>query len=97
MQGLEWNNALAVAAIFGSLIMAAGADAADPNNGGQIARRWCAPCHVVAGDQQGTTGGAPPFASIARKPGFDTGQLALFLLDPHPKMPNMSLTRIEAR
>jgi hypothetical protein len=83
MQGLEWNNALAVAAIFGSLIMAAGADAA--------------PCHVVAGDQQGTTGGAPPFASIARKPGFDTGQLALFLLDPHPKMPNMSLTRIEAR
>src|ERR1700749_3454486 len=72
------------------------AGAADAYNGGQIARRWCEPCHVVAGDQQGTTGEAPPFASIAKRPGFDTGQLAMFLLDPHPKMPNMSLTRIEA-
>ena len=44
----------------------------------------------------GTTGEAPPFASIAKKPGFDAGQIAVFLLDPHPKMPNMSLTRNEA-
>jgi hypothetical protein len=35
-------------------------------------------------------------ASIGKKPGFDAGQVAMFLLDPHPKMPNMSLTRIEA-
>jgi hypothetical protein len=27
---------------------------------------------------------------------YDAGQVAMFLLDPHPKMPNMSLTRIEA-
>jgi mono/diheme cytochrome c family protein len=83
-------------AILGSMMAAEAAAAADAYNGGQIARRWCEPCHVVAADQQGTTGEAPPFASIAKRPGFDPGQLALFLLDPHPKMPNMSLTRMEA-
>jgi mono/diheme cytochrome c family protein len=83
-------------AILAGVVMTEAAGAADAYNGGQIARRWCEPCHVVAGDQQGTTGEAQPFASIAKRPGFDTGQLAMFLLDPHPKMPNMSLTRLEA-
>jgi mono/diheme cytochrome c family protein len=72
------------------------ADAADAYNGGQIARRWCEPCHVVASDQRGVTGEAPPFETIARRPDFDQARLAFFLLDPHPKMPDMSLTRIEA-
>lgn len=70
--------------------------AADPRNGEQLARRWCEPCHVVAADQRGVTGEAPPFASIATRPGFDAGRIATFLLDPHPKMPDMSLTRTEA-
>src|SRR5215475_7767758 len=69
---------------------------ADAVNGEKLARRWCEPCHVVAADQRGTTGEAPPFATIAKKPGFDAGQIVVFLLDPHPKMPNMSLTRNEA-
>jgi mono/diheme cytochrome c family protein len=71
--------------VLAGVAMAQTAGAADAYNGGQIARRWCAPCHVVAGDQQGTTGEAPPFASIGKRPGFDTGQLAMFLLDPHPE------------
>jgi hypothetical protein len=70
--------------------------AADPRNGEQLARRWCEPCHVVAADQREVTGDAAPFASIATRPGFDAGRLAMFLLDPHPKMPDMSLTRVEA-
>jgi mono/diheme cytochrome c family protein len=70
--------------------------AADPRNGEQLARRWCEPCHVVAADQREVTGEAPPFASIAARPGFDARRIATFLLDPHPKMPDMSLTRIEA-
>ena len=82
--------------LLAGVAMADAARAADAYNGGQIAQRWCEPCHVVAGDQQGTTGEAPPFASIGKRPGFDTGQLTMFLLDPHPKMPDMSLTRIEA-
>lgn len=28
--------------------------------------------------------------------GFSAAQLTYFLLDPHPKMPNMALTRTEA-
>jgi cytochrome c2 len=70
--------------------------AADAHNGEQIARRWCEPCHVVAADQREVTGEAPPFASIARRPGFNAAGIATFLLDPHPKMPDMSLTRVEA-
>ena len=70
--------------------------AGDAYHGGQLARRWCAPCHVVAPDQQQVTGEAPPFATIANRPNFDQAWLALFLLDPHPKMPDMSLTRFEA-
>ena len=71
--------------------------AADANNGGRLAKRWCEACHVIAAVQQGaSTDAAPPFATIAAKPGFDAAAIALFLLDPHPKMPNMSLTRTEA-
>jgi mono/diheme cytochrome c family protein len=69
---------------------------ADPNNGERLARRWCAPCHVVASNQRVPTGEAPPFATIAAKPDFDAAKLAFFLLDPHPKMPDMSLSRTEA-
>ena len=69
--------------------------AADPDNGERLARRWCAPCHVVASDQRGPVGEAPPFKTIAAKPDFDAAKLAFFLMDPHPKMPNMQLSRTE--
>jgi mono/diheme cytochrome c family protein len=75
---------------------AASAAPADPAHGGTLARQWCASCHVVASDQRGTVTEAPPFATIARRPDFDSAKLALFLLDPHPKMPDMNLTRAEA-
>ena len=70
-----------------------GADAA---NGERLARRWCAPCHVVAPNQARVTGEAPPFATVAKRPDFDAAKLALFLLNPHPKMPDMGLSRTEA-
>ena len=70
--------------------------AADAGNGSRLARRWCAPCHVVAQDQQAPTGEAPPFATIASQPNFDAARVALFLLDPHPKMPDMGLSRAAA-
>jgi mono/diheme cytochrome c family protein len=72
------------------------ASAADPYHGQTLALRWCATCHVVASNQERPTGEAPPFAAIAKRPDFDANRLAYFLLDPHPKMPNMSLTRTEA-
>jgi mono/diheme cytochrome c family protein len=69
---------------------------ADPDDGEKLARRWCAACHLVASDQQRTTTDAPPFATIGRMPGFNREKLAFFLLDPHPRMPNMALSRSEA-
>jgi|SRR5215472_14205230 len=72
------------------------AKAADADHGQTLARRWCATCHVVAANQQRPTGEAPPFAVIAKRTDFEATRLTNFLLDPHPKMPNMSLTRTEA-
>ena len=69
--------------------------AADPDQGETLARRWCTGCHLVAADQPAATTEAPPFASIAKRPGFDPVKIAAFLLDPHPKMPNMELSRDE--
>jgi mono/diheme cytochrome c family protein len=70
--------------------------AADAKRGEQIARRWCADCHVVAPNERRPTSEAPPFATIANQRDFNAERLAFFLLSPHPKMPNMSLTRAEA-
>ena len=95
MKAIDLNSKL-----FGSCltiaIIAQPALAADALNGEKLARRWCEPCHVVAADQREVTGEPPPFASIAARPGFDAARIATFLLDPHPKMPDMSLTRNEA-
>lgn len=70
--------------------------AADPSNGERLARRWCATCHVVSTKQTGAVTEAPPFPTIAQRPDFSERTVAFFLLDPHPKMPDMSLTRAEA-
>jgi mono/diheme cytochrome c family protein len=73
------------------------ASAADPDNGQRLAHRWCEACHVVSSTQtRSATDQAPPFATIARMPNFNAAEIALFLLNPHPKMPDMNLTRTEA-
>jgi mono/diheme cytochrome c family protein len=70
--------------------------AADAANGERLAKRWCAACHVVASDQKSGNTQVAPFSAIAKEPGIDAAKLALYLLLPHPKMPDMSLTRSEA-
>jgi mono/diheme cytochrome c family protein len=70
---------------------------ADPAHGEQLAKRWCAACHVVAADQTRGADNVPGFASIAKMPGFNAENIAQFLMDPHPKMPDMQLTRDEAK
>jgi mono/diheme cytochrome c family protein len=92
---LKIYTSLAVLAI-GAIIDCGPVQAADASHGRALARRWCATCHVVAARQQRPTGEAPPFATIAKRRDFNSTRLTNFLLDPHPKMPNMSLTRTEA-
>ena len=76
--------------------LATGASAADAAKGKILAQRWCAACHVVASDQQRANGQAPPFSAVGKTPDLDASKLALFLLVPHPKMPDMGLSRAEA-
>jgi mono/diheme cytochrome c family protein len=67
--------------------------AADAGNGLRIAQRWCAECHLVTPNQARAKADVMPFASVA---GHKTAQeIAAFLTDPHPKMPNMGLSRNE--
>jgi mono/diheme cytochrome c family protein len=82
---------IVVAASLGSM-----ARAADADHGELVAKRWCAACHIVAAEQKQGADNVPSFASVARRPDFSAAKLAFFLLDPHPKMPNMALTRREA-
>jgi mono/diheme cytochrome c family protein len=81
---------------FVALTAATGALAADFRQGQTLAKRWCAACHIVAPDQTHGQDNVPPFATIARIPGFDVAAIARFLMNPHPKMPDMQLTRDEA-
>lgn len=79
-----------------AMLVASPSFAANAKNGGELAKQWCASCHVVSADQKMATAGPPPFASIAKRPGFNAKAVAFFLLNPHPPMPNFSLTRSEA-
>jgi mono/diheme cytochrome c family protein len=89
-----------ILALLGALclgtVAAGAAMAADAKNGERIAQRWCASCHLVSDGQRQASTDAAPFATIAKMSGFSPEKIAFFLLDPHPKMPSMSLTRREA-
>lgn len=83
--------------IFVAAVLAspgASAFAADAERGETIATRWCSACHVVSSDQKSASADVPSFADIALRR-TDRKKLANFLVDPHPKMPDMHLTRSE--
>jgi mono/diheme cytochrome c family protein len=68
---------------------------ADSQHGKDIAKRWCANCHVVESGQANAIDQAPPFSQIAKTPEFDQNKLSFLLLRPHPNMPSLSLDRAE--
>ena len=65
--------------------------------GGQLAERWCSTCHIVSVTQEQGTTEAPTFRSIAERSPEVIDALGAFLMDPHPPMPDLSLTREEIR
>ena len=69
----------------------------DADAGKALAEGWCASCHLVSPEQQTTTTEAPPFETIAQRTPDEIAALAAFLADPHPPMPQLSLTRQEIR
>lgn len=62
-------------------------------NGKAIAERWCASCHVVSASQARAQDSTPTFASIAKRGELTDEKLSGFLTNPHPPMPNLSLSR----
>ena len=98
LANLRWGLLLGIALGCGGLWPAAGAAeiAGDARAGGQLARYWCAGCHVVANDQRTpVVAGVPPFRSLANDPQVSEYRIRMFLITPHPIMPNFMLTRRE--
>jgi len=68
---------------------------ADAQKGAQIARQWCANCHVIGGNPAGAVPQGPPsFPAISRS-GMTADQLRAFLSHPHGAMPDLALSRAE--
>lgn len=80
-----------------AFVQCAPAAAGDVEQGAKLAKQWCASCHLVSEEQASATTEAPPFASIAQRSPDELSALAGFLADPHPPMPDLSLTRQEIR
>jgi len=68
---------------------------ADASKGVQIARQWCANCHVIGGNPTGPVPQGPPSFQIVARSGMTADQLRVFLSHPHGAMPNLALTRAE--
>jgi mono/diheme cytochrome c family protein len=70
----------------------------DPAHGKTIAEAWCSSCHLVGpGEDRTALAGIPTFSSIAPRLPEDVDVLAAFIIDPHPPMPELGLTRQNIR
>lgn len=67
-----------------------------PENGLELAQKFCKSCHIIAA-QGGETApvGPPSFPSIANKPEQTRERIIGALVSPHPPMPDMHLTNDE--
>ena len=68
---------------------------ADTAKGAQIARQWCANCHVIGGNPAGPVPQGPPSFQMVAHSGMSADQLRAFLAHPHGAMPNLALDRAE--
>jgi cytochrome c len=63
--------------------------------GHQLAQQWCTGCHIIEPGTTSASDVAPPFPKIAQDKRLTADQLRVWLANPHPPMPNLSLTREE--
>ncbi|MDQ7246944.1 c-type cytochrome [Dongia sedimenti] len=79
-----------------ALLVATGSLAwADGNakTGALLARHWCAACHGLDGGI--ASDAAPPLETIAQRAHEGASWLRAWLANPHPPMPNFTLSRSE--
>lgn len=68
----------------------------DAELGRQAAERLCTSCHVTeTSSSQTVPAGVPTMRTIANKPDQTAERIAGMLINPHPPMPNVRLTREE--
>jgi len=82
-----------LAVLAAAAALAPAAAVADAAAGKRLVDQWCVACHVPEGCTRASDS-APPFTVLAAR-GRDPGWLRAWLSDPHPPMPNPSLTRQE--
>lgn len=87
-----------------SILLVAGAPAAaaqslekvDAANGERLVRKLCVNCHQVAPDSgDPVLADVPGFREVANRPGMTREAIETFVLNPHPPMPQVQLTRDE--
>jgi mono/diheme cytochrome c family protein len=90
------NRIVMVAALL-ALVGGSAVAAGRVEVGKAIGQRWCAACHQVSPEQAVANADVPSFMTIAQMRASPSALAALegFLADPHPVMPDMSLTRQE--
>jgi len=84
-----------IVAILAVAILALPAAAQSVPVGRDLAIRWCMACHVVEPNQSMATDNAPPFPTIAARPGTTAGALDRYLSKSHTLMPDFSLSSQE--
>jgi mono/diheme cytochrome c family protein len=60
--------------------------------GHKLAQQWCASCHMVDAGQP-TTDTTPSFLTLAKKNKPNSNWARLWLMDPHPPMKGIDLSR----
>jgi mono/diheme cytochrome c family protein len=86
-----------LSAAFGQNVSVAAA-AGDPEYGKLLAQTWCSSCHLVApNENRPALADVPTFTDIARQLPDDADVLAAFIANPHPPMPDLSLSRKDIR
>ena len=82
------------AVIFCLFIAIAPAQAGDAEHGKVLATRWCSNCHQV-GSRMPAQDAVPPLREVAARPYATKQWLTGWLINPHPPMPKLDLTRQE--
>jgi cytochrome c len=90
--------AIAGLTALGPWALPAAAQPVDIAHGRTLAQTWCVTCHVIDRTQTSQVpSGPPPFPVLADDPEKTPEELANFMRNPHPPMPQMSLTNVEVK
>ena len=94
------RHVLLTTAFMGAATMAVAQTAAPfeptPEAGLAVANRFCTNCHLTGATTSSSVPAGPPsFSAIANKPDQTAERLVGMMINPHPPMPDVQLTREE--